>query len=89
MIQVPVKRKEAERLGLVRKGERVKSPNVAAYGVDLGKAFNKGVESNLDDVSPELQQEARETIISRLGPQAIGADGKPTLDAMRQLLRSI
>jgi len=89
MIQVPVKRKEAERLGLVRKGERVKSPNVAAYGVDLGKAFNKGVDANLDDVSPELQQEARETIISRLGPQAIGRDGKPTLDAMRQLLRSI
>jgi hypothetical protein len=87
MIQVPVKRKEAERLGLVRKGERVKSPNLAEFGVDLGKTFNKGVEADLDDVSPELAQEARETIISRLGPQAIGADGKPTLDALRQALR--
>lgn len=89
MIQVPVSRKEAERLGLVRKGERVKSPNLAEFGIDLGKTFNKGVEADLEDVSPELAQEARETIISRLGPQAIGPDGKPTLDAIRQLLRTL
>jgi hypothetical protein len=87
MIQVPVPRKEAERLGLVRKGERVKSPNLAEYGVDLGKTFNNGVDADFRDVTPELANEARETIIARLGPQAIGRDGKPTLDALRQALR--
>lgn len=86
MIQEPVKRAEAERRGLVRKGERVKAPSVSQFGVDLGKQFNSGVEAQIDDVTPELQAEARQTIIDRLGPQAIGRDGKPTLDALKQAL---
>ena len=89
MIQVPVKRSIAEKLGLVRKDERIKSPNLSEYGVDLGKTFNNGVEADIENITPELAKEARETIIARLGPQAIGRDGKPTLDAMKQLLRSI
>jgi len=87
MIQEPVKRAEAERLGLVRKGERIKSPNVSQFGVDLGKRFNVGVEADIDDITPELQAEARQTIIDRLGPQAIGPDGQPTLDAFKAALR--
>jgi hypothetical protein len=86
MIQEPVKRAESERRGLVRKGERVKAPSVSQFGVDLGKQFNSGVEAQIDDVTPELQAEARQTIIDRLGPQAIGADGRPTLDALKQAL---
>jgi hypothetical protein len=86
MIQEPVKRAEAERRKLVRKGERVKAPNVAQFGVDLGKQFNAGVDANIDDLTPELANEARQTITDRLGPQAIGRDGKPTLDALRQAL---
>jgi hypothetical protein len=86
MIQEPVKRAEAERRKLVRKGERVKAPNVAQFGVDLGKQFNAGVDANIDDLTPELANEARKTITDRLGPQAIGRDGKPTLDALKQAL---
>jgi len=86
MIQEPVKRAEVERRKLVRKGERVKAPNVAQFGVDLGKQFNAGVDANIDDLTPELANEARQTITDRLGPQAIGRDGKPTLDALRQAL---
>ena len=86
MIQEPVKRAEAERRKLVRKGERVKAPNVAQFGVDLGKQFNAGVDANIDDLTPELANEARKTIADRLGPQAIGRDGKPTLDALKQAL---
>ena len=89
MIQEPVKRAEAERRGLVRKGERVKAPSVSQFGVDLGKQFNSGVEAQIDDVTPELQAEARQTIIDRLGPQAIGRDGKPTLDALKQALKML
>lgn len=87
MVQEPVKRAEAERRKLVRKGERVKAPNVAQFGVDLGKQFNAGVDANIDDLTPELANEARKTITDRLGPQAIGRDGKPTLDALKQALR--
>ena len=86
MIQEPVKRAEAERRKLVRKGERVKAPNVAQFGVDLGKQFNAGVDANIDDLTPELADEARKKITDRLGPQAIGRDGKPTLDALKQAL---
>jgi hypothetical protein len=86
MIQEPVKRAEAERRKLVRKGERIKAPSVSQFGVDLGKQFNAGVDANIDDLTPELANEARQTITDRLGPQAIGRDGKPTLDALRQAL---
>jgi hypothetical protein len=59
---------------------------VSRFGVDLGKSFNAGLDAELDDVTPEIANEARQTIIDRLGPQAIGRDGKPTLDALRQAL---
>jgi hypothetical protein len=89
MIQVPVNRKETEQLGLVRKGERVKAPNVKQYGVDLSKSLNSSVDAYIDDVTPKLAKDARETIIARLGPEAIGKDGKPTLDAMKRLLAQL
>jgi hypothetical protein len=89
MVQEPVKRAEAERLGLVKKGERIKPPDVSRFGVDLGKSFNAGLDAELDDVTPEIANEARQTIIDRLGPQAIDRNGNPTLDAMRQLLRTL
>lgn len=89
MIQVPVERKEAEKLGLVRKGERIKTPNVKQYGVDLSKSLNGRVDACIEDVTPSMAKDARKTIIATLGPEAIGKDGKPTLDAMKKLLAQL
>jgi hypothetical protein len=85
MTQRPVKREEAERLGIVKKGERIKRPDVKRFGVEL----NDRIEDDLDDISEELKAKARARIVELLGPQAIGKDGKPTLDAYKQVLNRI
>lgn len=87
MTTFPVSRKRAEALGLVRSGERVMPPNLAQFGVTLPARFNKGVTADVDDITPEIRQQAINTITSRLGPQALTADGKLTLEAL-QALRS-
>jgi hypothetical protein len=84
MYQQPVNRAEAERLKLVQKGEMLQVPDVARFGVSLGKQFNHGVDANLDDVTPEIRAKAQRAIVARFGPGAIGTDGRPTLDALKQ-----
>lgn len=87
MVQRPVKRAEAEKLRVIRKGEVVKAPDVKHLGVDLGKQFNANVESDIDDVTPEIRQQAIRDLRDRLGPQAVTADGKVTLDALKEIRR--
>ena len=89
MVQEPVSRAEAERLGLVQKGEVIPVPDVTRYGVSLGSQFNHGVDATLDDVTPEIRAKAQRAIVARLGPGAIGSDGKPTLDALKQARAAI
>jgi hypothetical protein len=89
MVQEPVSRAEAERLGLVQKGEVIPVPDVTRYGVSLGSQFNHGVDATLDDVTPEIRAKAQKAIVARLGPGAIGSDGKPTLDALKQARAAI
>jgi hypothetical protein len=89
MVQEPVSRAEAERLGLVQKGEVIPVPDVTRYGVSLGSQFNYGVDATLDDVTPEIRAKAQKAIVARLGPGAIGSDGKPTLDALKQARAAI
>ena len=85
MYQEPVSRTEAERLGLVQKGEVLQVPDVTRFGVSLGKQFNHGVDAYLDDVTPEIRAKAQRAIVERFGPGAIGTDGKPTLDALKKV----
>ena len=82
MTQQPVKRAEAEQLGLVRKGERIMPLDLTPWGVATKPRFNQGVEVEVDDVTPEIRQQAIDTITARLGPGAFSADGKLTLEAM-------
>lgn len=89
MVQEPVSRAEAERLGLVQKGEVVPVPDLTQFGVSLGSQFNHGVDATLDDVTPEIRAKAQRAIVARLGAGAIGPDGKPTLDALRQARAAI
>ena len=85
MTTFPVSRKRAERLGLVKSGERVMPPDLTGFGVSLPSRFNQGVTASVDDVTPEIRQQAINTITARLGPQAITPDGKLTLSALQAL----
>lgn len=85
MTTFPVPRKRAERLGLVRPGERVMPPDLTRFGVTLPARFNKGVTASLDDITPEIKQQAVNTITARLGPQAVTPDGKVTLETLLAL----
>lgn len=89
MVQQPVRRKEAEALGVIRKGEVAQPPDVAYLGVDLGQQFNAGLEADIEDVTPEIRRQAEDDIRSRFGAGAIGANGKPTLDALKRLRASL
>jgi hypothetical protein len=84
MTQQPVSRKEAEALGLVRKGEVLVPPDLTRFGVSLPARINTGVEATVEDLSPDLRREAIETVTARLGPNALTPDGKLTLDALRR-----
>lgn len=82
MTQQPVSRAEAEQMGLVSKGERLTPLDLTPWGVAPKTRFNAGVEATVDDVTPEIRQQAIDTIRARLGPGAVGADGKLTLEQM-------
>lgn len=85
MTTFPVNRKRAERLGLVRPGERVMPPDLTRFGVTLPARFNRGVTAGLDDITPEIRQQAINAITARLGPQAVTPDGKLTLQTLLAL----
>lgn len=84
MRQEPVRRKEAERLGLVRPGERVMPPDLTEFGIEPAKQINAGLEADVDDIPPDIRQQAIRTIQDRLGPNVLTPDGKLTLDAIRR-----
>lgn len=84
MTQQPVKREEAERLGLVSKGEVLVPPDLTRFGGGLPQRFNSGVEATVDDLPPDLRREAIAAVTARLGPQALTPDGKITLDALKR-----
>lgn len=85
MTTFPVPRKRAEKLGLVKSGERITAPDLTRFGVSLPARLNHGVTASLDDITPEIHQQAINTITARLGPQAIAPDGKLTLSALLAL----
>ena len=85
MTTFPVSRKRAEALGLVKPGEKVMPPDLTQFGATIPTRFNKGVTADVDDITPEIRQQAINTITSRLGPQALTADGKLTLEGLKAL----
>lgn len=85
MTTFPVSRKRAEALGLVRPGEKVMPPDLTQFGATLPTRFNKGVNADISDISPDIRQQAINAITSRLGPQALTADGKLTLEGLKAL----
>lgn len=82
MTQEPVSRAQAEQLGLVRKGQRLPALDLTPWGIAPKTRFNQGVEATVDDVTPEIRQQAIDTITARLGPGAVGPDGKLSLETM-------
>lgn len=84
MRQEPVSRKEAEKLGLVRPGEVLVPPDLTRFGVGPAKQLNTGVDTSVEDLSPELRREATNLVVARLGPNAIDAKGHITLDALKR-----
>ena len=86
MYQQPVRRKVCEELGIIRKGEVIKRPDVTRWGVTLPTRYNFDVDAETDNLDPQLADQMREELRNRLGPDAIGRDGRPTLDALRRAL---
>ena len=84
MRQEPVRRDEAERLGLVRPGEVLVPPDLTRFGVSLPARLNSGVEATVDDLPPDLRREAINAVTARLGPNALDANGNITLDALKR-----
>ena len=84
MVQEPVGRAEAEKLGLVRPGEVLVPPDLTRFGVSLPARLNSGVEATVDDLPPDLRREAVAAVTARFGPQALTPDGKVTLDALKR-----
>ena len=85
MTQVPVGRVEAIRLGLIRTNEVVRVPDVSRFGVSLATRYNSNVEADVDDITPEIRQQAISKIESRIGPGVLKPDGKLTLEAIQRL----
>lgn len=82
MTTEPVSRAEAEALKVIHKGQQFLPLDLTPWGVAPKTQFNQSVTTTVDDVTPEIRQQAISTITSRLGPSAIGADGNLTLDAI-------
>lgn len=89
MIQQPVSRAVAEKLGLVQPGERVMPPDLSRFGVTLPQKLRQGVKADLDDVPDDIANAARRRLIQRLGPGAVDAQGRPTLEAARAALAAL
>ena len=83
MRQQPVGRREAERLGLVKKGERLKVPNVNAYGVNIADQFVGKYKDPMKDVPKSIKDKAKDRLTDRLGPQVLTGNGTPSMQRLR------
>jgi hypothetical protein len=84
MTQQPVRRDEAERLGLARPGEVIVPPDLTRFGVSPPKQSNAGAGASVDDMPPQIRREAQKLIVAHLGPQALDANGNVTLEALKR-----
>lgn len=84
MYQVPVKRKEAERLGLVRPGEIIRPISGARWGATLPEKLVKPAQVNTKKLSKDLSDKLRAELRAKLGNAIIDKDGKISLDVFRR-----
>ena len=89
MVQQPVARKEAERLGLVRPGEIVKPVNAATYGITPAAALAVNVKAKLNTAPDAIQLQARAELRAQFGDSIFGPDGNPSLEFITQQNREL
>ncbi len=89
MHQEPVKRAEAERLGLVKSGEIIKPIDVSQWGITPTKKLKQNAKANLPDTPPTIRKEGIAELRAQLGSDIVDDNGKISLDAFRRLRAEI
>lgn len=89
MVQQPVGRKEAERLGLVRPGEVIRPVNAATFGITPAAALAVNVKANLNTAPDAIQLQARAELRAQFGDSIFGPDGNPSLEFATQVSRDL
>lgn len=84
MYQKPIGRKQAEKLGLVRKGEIIQPISGARWGATLPEKLVKPAQVNVKKLSKELSDKLRAELRAKLGNAIIDKDGKISLDVVRR-----
>lgn len=84
MYQKPIGRKQAEKLGLVRKGEIIRPISGAKWGATLPEKLVKPAQANVKKLSKELSDKLRAELRAKLGNAIIDKDGKISLDVVRR-----
>jgi hypothetical protein len=86
MLQEPVKRKEAERLGLVKPGEIVKPIDGSRWGAPADK-LKKGTKANIKAIPLEISAQGQAELKAQFGSDFINDNGKISLKAFNELRR--
>ena len=89
MYQEPVKRKEAERLGLVRPGERIRVIDATKFGAAPADKLLTNSKASVREIPEEIKGQLKRELVERFGPGIVTKDGKLSLDAVRKLRDSI
>lgn len=87
MSQEPVKRKEAERLGLVKPGEIVKPINGERWGATPAEKLKRGTQANVKAIPLEINAQGRAELRAQFGPDFVDDNGKISLAAFREARR--
>jgi hypothetical protein len=82
MGQEDVPRREAERLGLLAKGQAVPVPDASEFGRTKAQQYNHGIAAK-EPVDPVLKDKLREIMRRKYGPGSIGKDGRVTIDPLK------
>ena len=86
MLQEPVKRKEAERLGLVKPGEIVKPIDGSRWGAPADK-LKDGTKANIKAIPLEISAQGQAELKAQFGSDFINDNGKISLKAFNELRR--
>lgn len=85
MTQEPVKRAEAERLGLVRPGEILRPIDARRWGIAPSQKMLNHAKANLRDIPPTIRKEGIKELRDQLGADIVDDNGKLSLQAFRTL----